>query len=260
MDEANPMTSHLRRTLRCGFLAAVLLGSALTAATGRADEFAAGNELFEQGKFADAKQHYEKIIGEGKASANVFYNLGNADFRLGSPGRAMLNYERALALVPSHPEAQANLKLLREKSASKLPPVAWYAGFFGSQSLDRWTLAATIAAWLLIFGVAYLALSARVEKTAAWIVSIASAGALAVCGAGVWLGLKDQSLGVITAPLAESRLAPAEGAGVVEALPAGSRVHILSERGAWTYCELPGAGRGWIPQRMLERIRPGRAS
>ena len=39
----------------------------------------------------------------GAGSANVFYDLGNTDFRLGSVGRAILSYERTLALSPHHP-------------------------------------------------------------------------------------------------------------------------------------------------------------
>ena len=88
----------------------------------RAGDFEEGNELFDQGKFLEAKQHYENIVESGQAGANVYYNLGNADYRLGSAGRAILDYERALALNPRHPEETANLRLLREQSASRIPP------------------------------------------------------------------------------------------------------------------------------------------
>ena len=46
----------------------------------------------------------------------MFYNLGNAQYRAGDLGRAILNYERALALEPQHPEAEANLRLVRDKA------------------------------------------------------------------------------------------------------------------------------------------------
>jgi hypothetical protein len=46
---------------------------------------------------------------------------------------------------------------------------------------------------------------------------------------------------------------------VAEALPAGSQVRVLSERGEWVYCELPGMGRGWIPDGAVERVRPARS-
>ena len=46
----------------------------------------------------------------------LFYNLANAQYRLGNLGQAILNYERALALEPRHPEAAANLRLVRDKA------------------------------------------------------------------------------------------------------------------------------------------------
>ena len=234
----------------------LLLLSHLYVATVRGGDFETGNELFDQGKYSEAKQHYEKLVETGQGSANVFYNLGNADFRLGSAGRAMLNYERTLALNPHHPEALANLKLLRDQSSSRLPSETWSSKIFASQSLNTWTMAASIAGWITIFGIAFLVTGARADKAVWWLLTMVGVVAVAVSGVGVWYGMKDQSLGVITAKQAEARLAPAEGAGVAGLLPAGSRVHVLSERGEWIYCELPDAGRGWIPQGMLERVRP----
>lgn len=222
----------------------------------RAGDFETANELFDQGKFAEAKQHYEKLVETGEGSANVFFNLGNADYRLGSTGRAMLDYERALALAPRHPEARANLTLLRERSGAKLPVLSWSEKIFASQSLIVWTVAATAAAWMSIFAVAYLATSARPDKAGLWFLLLVGVAGLAVAGAGVRQGMKDLSLGIITAKKTEARLAPAESAGVAEALPEGSRVRVLSERGAWIYGELPGALRGWIPRAALERVRP----
>jgi len=51
-----------------------------------------------------------------KRSANVFYDLGNAYFRTGDFGRAILNYQRALALERHHPEATANLQIARDEA------------------------------------------------------------------------------------------------------------------------------------------------
>ncbi len=222
-------------------------------------DFETGNELFDQGKFAEAKQHYENVVESGQAGANVYYNLGNADYRLGSAGRAILDYERALALNPRHPEATANLRLLREQSASKIPPQPWVATVFASQPLNTWMLAATAAAWVTILGLALFATGARIDNAGLWCLTLAGIVALAFTGAGVWFGMRDQSLGIVTAKEAEARLAPAESAGVAGTLTAGSRVHVLSERGAWTYCEMPDASRGWVRQDMVERVRPNRS-
>lgn len=255
---SRPVHCMKRGEFRALFAAALILFSA-AAASLRADDFTEGNELFEQGKFGEAKQRYAKLVDAGQGTANVYYNLGNTEFRLGAPGEAMLGYERALALSPQHPESLANLNLLRKQSQSKLLPIPWFAGVFHQVAVNVWIIAATMCGWLLLFCLAYLVSSKRPSNGGAWFLGIVSALVAAVSGVGVWLGVKDQALGIIIAQEAVSRLAPTGSVGEVEKLPAGSQVRILSVRGAWTYCELPGGVRGWVPNETVKPVRPFRS-
>jgi len=61
-------------------------------------DFTKANEEYAQGQFTEAISGYEGLVRAGQWSANLFYDLGNAYFRTGEFGRAILNYERALAL------------------------------------------------------------------------------------------------------------------------------------------------------------------
>src|SRR5476651_525702 len=83
---------------------------AVSPAFAQADtQFAKANEEYASGHFKEAIDDYETLVQSGQLSANLFYDLGNAYFRANDFGRAILNYERALALEPRHPEADANL-------------------------------------------------------------------------------------------------------------------------------------------------------
>src|SRR5947208_7988618 len=62
------------------------------------DLFAKANTEFAAGNFKAAIADYEAVVGSGAWSANLFYDLGNAYFRDGDFGRAILNYDRALRL------------------------------------------------------------------------------------------------------------------------------------------------------------------
>ena len=53
----------------------------------------------------------------------------------------------------------------------------------------------------------------------------------------------------------QARLATAESAGTVLALPPGSEIKILSTRGNWDYAALPNDLQGWIPSQSAERVR-----
>lgn len=221
-----------------------------------AGEWENANQAYDQGKFTEAKGAYEKMIEAGAGNANVYYNLANADFRLGAAGPAILNYERALALHPRHPEAQANLKLLREQNGARLLPVSWNARMAGLIPPNVWIILATVTGWMVLFGIVLIITSRSEDNFGLWTISLVSAAACAVACVSIWSIHLDQDLAVITAKQTEARLAPAQSAGVAEALPAGSQVRVLSERGEWIYCELPGLGRGWIPEGAVERVRP----
>src|SRR5260370_38616297 len=74
-------------------------------------DFAKANHEYAQGHFKETIGAYETLARSGQWSANLFYDLGNAYFRTGDFARAILNYQRALALERHHPEAAANLQM-----------------------------------------------------------------------------------------------------------------------------------------------------
>src|SRR5437868_15297641 len=89
----------------------VVIFAALCIATPARAQFEKANQEYAAGQFKEAVNDYEALVKNGEYSANVFYNLGNAYFRVQDFGKAILNYERALALDRNHPEAQANLRV-----------------------------------------------------------------------------------------------------------------------------------------------------
>ena len=64
--------------------------------------FETANQLYDQGKFAEAKKAYVEIANTHNYSANLFDNLGNAEDRLGNLAGAIVACERWRALEPAH--------------------------------------------------------------------------------------------------------------------------------------------------------------
>jgi tetratricopeptide (TPR) repeat protein len=229
-----------------------------SAALAQADaEFAKANQEFAQGHFKEAISGYEALIRAGQWSANVFYDLGNAYFRTGDFGRAILNYERALALERHHPEATANLQIARDEAhALEIQPSS-LERYLQFASVNQYSIAAATAFWLAIFAMFALIFKQR-RSARAIAVSICCLLVLVAALYAIFTlerGSKGQALAVVTGKDVQARLATADTANSVLALPAGSEIKILSTRGDWIYAALPNNLRGWIPAKNAEQVR-----
>jgi tetratricopeptide (TPR) repeat protein len=220
----------------------------------RAD-FDAANRAFDEGKFQEARESYQALVERGEWSANLFYNLGNAEARLGETGQAILQYERALALQPGHVEARANLQFLRGQALAKVRAKSWRDAAFGGLSFDAWLAVAAGCGWLLLIGLA-ASFARRRRLTAVGIfLAVLTLGAGGYAAVGAWLQAPELEAAIVVAKQAEARHAPADRAALADVLPAGSRVHWRAERSGWVECDLPDGGRGWLPRAAVEKVR-----
>lgn len=242
------------------YVAALLLAS--IAFTGSAfaepdDAFAKGNGEYAAGRFHEAAEAYQTAVQAGQLSAALFYNLGNACYRAGDLGHAILNYERALALQPRHPEAQANLRLVRDKARALQLRQTAAERAFSHVTAGQCTVAAAVCFWLAAFATAALLLRRRRSPLlVALLIISASICASALVGLRVLeYGSSGRALAIVTANKTDARAATADNAGTVLTLPAGSEIKILSTRGDWVYAALPNDLRGWIPAQSAERVR-----
>jgi len=220
-------------------------------------DFTKANQEYAQGHFKEAISGYEALVRGGQWSANLFYDLGNAYFRTGDFGHGILNYERALALERHHPEATANLQIARDEARALELQQSWPERYLQFASVNQYCIAAAIAFWLAVFAVVMLIVARR--RSGALI------AALILCllvGAGAIYALytlergsNGSALAIVTGKDVQARLATADTANSVLALPPGSEVKILSTRGDWIYAALPNTLRGWIPAKDAEQVR-----
>jgi tetratricopeptide (TPR) repeat protein len=214
------------------------------------------NIAYEQGKYEQAKVGYIQMVDSREYSAELFYNLGNAWFKLNDQGRAILNYQRALILNPAFEEAKANLqtalkivgnddpKTMRDSLgayADYFPVVAsasfWIAVFFLFGALKKGARYPTVCGFVLIAG------------------GILFVSTLAV---SIWIGsgLKDSKRALVIESATDLKYGPAVSARPVESLQIGQPVQLISARGDWTFCRANTGNLGWILSRKVERVLP----
>ncbi len=220
-------------------------------------QFSKANQQYAQGNFKQAIAGYESIVRAGRWSANLFYNLGNAWFRNGDFGRAILNYERALALEPHHPEAAANLQIARDEAAALEMQRSWPERYLRFATVNEYAVAAAVIFWAAAFGLVALIFARRRSKTLiALVICCLFLFALSIYSIYTLNhGNKGQGLAIVTGKDVQARLATADTANSVLTLPPGSEIKILSTRGDWLYAALPNNLRGWIPAKDAEPVR-----
>jgi tetratricopeptide (TPR) repeat protein len=236
---------------------AVLCFGAISARAEADPVFVRANQDYAAGRFKEAVEGYQNVVQSGRWSANLFYDLGNAWFRAGDFGQAILSYERALALDAHHPEAEANLLLAREEARALELRKNWIDRYLDVGTTTQYSIAAALGFWFALFFTTRLIFSRRRSTGAVVLIALSI---LVLSGAifalyTIETGPRGKAFAIVTGQKIEARLATADSASSVLALPPGSEINILSERGDWIYAALPNDLRGWIPAKSAERVR-----
>ena len=242
-----------------------LFAETLSATEGEKMQIA--NDLYERGQVLQAAQAYQQLVDLGVVDSALFYNLGNAHFKQGDYGQAIVNYKRAQQLAPRDPDVEANLALARAQVLDQFKE-AGNAGFpeqvggtlRGWFTIDELALAA-LAAWILFVFVLLLFLSARAGT--AWraglrsVLTVATvvlvAGVLSL-GSALYVE-NGRSEGVIVASEVDVTSGPGVQYVTEFTLHSGAEVDLVEARGNWVRLALPGAGlEGWVPGSAIEPV------
>ncbi len=115
-------------------------------------------KYYNSGEFIKAAELMETIVSSGVINGKLYYNLGNAYFKSGNTGKAILWYERARKLIPNDPDLKFNFNyaegFIKDKSEEKTLSV-YKVLFFWKQlfgrSLIQWTgIIIFFLFWLMI--------------------------------------------------------------------------------------------------------------
>ena len=227
--------------------------------------FDQGNRLYQEGDFGGAAASYEAVLEGGFESAEVYYNLGNARFRLGEIGLAVLNYERAARLNPRGEDIQANLALVGRMLQDRIEPLPR----FWVLSVVDWWMTLIPRGWLgPIVALCYLMLGGAtvllvLGRPRGWRTALGRA-VYACLAVTVLLGgtlfVRDTGLGraeeaVVMSAEARVLSAPSEEGGLtVFTVHEGTTVRIDRRAEGWAEIVLADGRVGWLPLDAMEII------
>ena len=233
----------------------LILSSALTLAP--SNLYNQGNKLYEQKDYARAAQVYRQALEAGP-SADVHYNLGNALFKSGSIGQAIVQYRRAYYLDPRDADIRTNLLFARSYRVDKVLAVPSPLARVLDETFHLLSRreAAPLAA--VLFALAALSLSVWIVRRGTVLVAVTIVfGALSVfclVTQWVWAGEVNAQPAVVVAPEVNALSGPAEEYKQILLLHDGSEVRIRESRGGYLLVQLPGGSGGWIRKDAAERV------
>lgn len=73
------------------------------------DLFEEANTYYNDGKYAEAIDNYQAIIQNGQHSADLYFNLANANYKLNNIAPSIYYYEKALQLAPYDSDIKNNM-------------------------------------------------------------------------------------------------------------------------------------------------------
>lgn len=233
---------------------------------------AQNNKLFDQataaynaGEYEKAIEFYTNILNQGKHSASLYYNLGNAHYKLNEIAESIYFYEKALLLSPNDQEIKTNLSYaqnmtldaidtLPETGLSKL-----YKNITGTLTFDQWAYLAIAAmfAFVILYILFYYSNFATRKR---W-TFIGSLLALLICIVSLIFAYVQQSdfnnfqPAIIFAEESDIKSEPNDAGPQVFVLHAGTKVNVIDQLNSWNKIKLSDGKTGWIKESELKMLK-----
>ena len=222
------------------------------------------DSAYVRGEYQQAIKDYEALLKQG-ASADLYYNLGNAYYRTENITRAVLNYERALLLSPGDGDIRFNLQIAQAKTIDKIVPesemffVTWYKSLINLMSVDGWARTALVSLSLVIILLLVYLFSDRL-----WLRKIGFFGGIVLLLlfvlSNVFAWQQKQNLlfrkgAIVMSPSVTVKSAPASNGTDLFILHEGTKVTIKDgSMKDWKEIRIADGKEGWIESKQLEEI------
>lgn len=233
-----------------------------------------GDSAYNSREFNEALKLYTQALNTDGSSATLYYNLGNTYYRMGKLGKAVVSYERALALDPSLTDARTNLDFVNTKIQDKPEDDSSFLDNVHSSVVswmtpDAWAWTA-FAFFILILGFAAVyiftdSISLRKVGFFGSIILFCVWAYLLLCAWTASRGIATHDIAVIVAPTANLTTSPGAPGTNDKVIPVheGTRVQIIDSislptaaagQQMWYDVKVNNSTRAWVSSADVEKI------
>jgi tetratricopeptide (TPR) repeat protein len=216
----------------------------------------AGNQAYSSANYNEAVSQYESVIRSGFESAGLYFNLGNAYFKLNKIPEAVLYYEKAAKLDPTDENIKFNLALANSKIIDKMEPLpefflrAWYKSAMHIFSSDQWARIGLAGFILGLIAMATFIISRSVflRKFAFWslILLLAAASISFIFSSGEYRDYSRHNSAIIFTPTVTVKSSPNDSSVDLFVIHEGTKVYITDFVESWSEVRLANGSVGWV--------------
>lgn len=221
-------------------------------------------ELYKSQDYQTVVDLCEQSVANGSESAELYYNLGNAYFKMNELPKAILNYEKALLLSPNDKDIQYNLAFAYSQQPDNIEHLSlgflprMYQKFYRLLAVDTWAILGIIFAVIFAVSVCLFLFSQILLRKKIALVSLLCGlvfGILAICCAeSRYNELNSHEYAIVVEPTTSIKTEPTVTSMDLATIHGGIKVKIIEEAFDWLKVELGNGKEGWIMKEYIERI------
>lgn len=226
--------------------------------------FEQGKQQYKAEKYQEAISNWEKIIKAGEHSAEVYFNIANAHYKLNQIGPSIYFYEKALQLAPGDSEIVNNLAFAQNATVDAIEPLPqtifakWDQSLSSWLTFDGWAWATVLAvfAFTLLFLLYYFSVYS-LRKRLYFVGSILSIFVF-VTAFVMSFRTYDKALNnqpaIIFAESTDVKNNPSADNETAFVLHEGTKVQILAIDGEWCRIQIIDGKDGWMRLSNLKQL------
>lgn len=226
--------------------------------------FDEANTFYNNGKYTEAIQKYEAILKTGQHSAEVYFNLGNAYYKLNHIAPSIYYYEKALQLSPKDVEIQNNIVFARNMTIDAIDTVPeiglskFVRKAIDSFSFDVWAMiSVTLMILFVTLFLMYYFTHLTHNKRFTFIASLGSIffACLSLAFAFQKYAMDNNDKpAIVFAQEAQVRTDPNLRGEESFRLHEGTKVQVLDTISNWKHIQLTDGKTGWITSDEIKEL------
>lgn len=222
------------------------------------------NQDYSSGLYNNAIAGYSEVLNNGVESAELYYNLGNAYFKVNDMASAILFFERAKRLNYYDEDINHNLQVANNRIADKISEVPvifykqWWNRFYNLLGVNAWAKVniAILVIFLIFVLVYFVARIIIIRKVAFWLGIGMFVFALSSFGFAFqkYKSFHTHNHAIVFSPSITIKSSPAENSVDLFVVHEGTKVKILDSIGEWREIKIANGSVGWIQQSAISVI------